>query len=96
MIFKKSSLKQKNETSTPNYRINCFCCYELDTCSQDLSSNFTLEDSLFGGIKLAKNADSDKYINSGYGIEFNLRSEFLLSDCSMSKMVKCHYFLELI
>ena len=33
-----------------------------------------------GGIKLAKNADPDKYVYSGYGIGFDLRSEFSLLD----------------
>ena len=34
--------------------------YELGTWSQDSNSYFTLKDYLCGGVKLAKNADSDK------------------------------------
>ena len=34
---------------------------------------------------MPKNADPDKYVYSGYGIE--LRSEFLLPDCSLGKNV---------
>ena len=36
--------------------------YKLDTRSRDLNSDFTLKDYLFGGVKLAKNSDPDKYI----------------------------------
>ena len=42
---------------------------------------------MFGAVKLTKNADPDKHKYSGYGIGFDLRSEFLLSDGSMGKNV---------
>ena len=61
--------------------------YELDTWSQDLNSDFTLKDRLFGGVKLSKNADPDKYVYTGYGIGFNSLSEFSLHDGSMDKNV---------
>ena len=38
--------------------------------------DFTLKDCLFGGVKLAKNAEWDKYVYSGYGIGFDSGSEF--------------------
>ena len=56
-------------------------------------SDFTLKYCLFGGVKLAKNADPDKYIYSGYGIGFDFRSEFSLPDGGLVKML---LFLELI
>ena len=56
--------------------MNFFIAYELNTWSRDLNPDFTLKDCLFGGVKLAKNVDLDKYVYSGYGIGFNLRSEF--------------------
>ena len=55
--------------------------------SWDLNSDFTLKDCLFGGVKLAKNTDLDKYIHSGYGIGFTSCSEFSLPDGSMGKNV---------
>ena len=36
-------------------------------------------------VKLAKNADSYKYIYTGYSIGFDLRSEFSLHDSSVGK-----------
>ena len=46
-----------------------------------------LKDCLFGGVKLAKNADMDKYVYSGYGMEFDSRSEFSLLDGTIGKNV---------
>ena len=46
-----------------------------------------MKDCLFGSVKLTKNADPDKYKYSGYGIGFDSRSEFSLSDGSIGKNV---------
>ena len=48
---------------------------------------FTLNDCLFEGVKLGKNAGPDKYVNSGDGIGFDSRSKFSLSDGSVGKNV---------
>ena len=42
---------------------------------------------LFEGVKLAKNADSEKYVYSSYDIEFDSRSEFSLPHFSVGKNV---------
>ena len=36
----------------------------------------TLENCLFGAVKLTKNTDIDKYKYSGYGIRFDRRGTF--------------------
>ena len=41
-----------------------FFFYELDTWSQDLDSDFTLKNCIFGGVKLGENADPEKYVYS--------------------------------
>ena len=58
-------------------------------------ANCTLTPSncLSGGVKVTKNADADKYEYSGYGLECNARSHFLLPDGSSGRMT---LFLELI
>ena len=86
LSFKGSCLKQKNATFTPPNRINFFV-YKWNTCSQDLNSDFSLKDHLFGGVKLGKNVDPDKYIYSGYDIGSNLCSEFSLPDGSVGKNI---------
>ena len=42
---------------------------------------------LFGGVKLAKNADPDKYVYSGYSIGFDSCSKFSLLDDVVGKNV---------
>ena len=55
------------------------------------------KDCLFGGVKLARNSDPDKYVYTTYGIGFDSRSEFLLSDGNVGNFF-CLFvcFLELI
>ena len=47
---------------------------------RDLNSDVTLKDCLFGGVKLDRNTDPDKCVYIGYGIGFELHSEFSLPD----------------
>ena len=77
LIFKGSCLKQKIPTFTSLNIIASFIVHELDTWPRGLNSDFTLKDWLFESVKLAKNADPDKYEYTGYGIGFDSRSEFI-------------------
>ena len=52
-----------------------------------MNSDFPLKDCLFGGVKLAKNADPDKYVYSGYGIGFDSCSFFLIPNFDWGKNV---------
>ena len=65
--------------------VNYFIVYELDSWLQDLCTDFTLGVCLFGGVKLARNTDPDKYVYSGYGIGFDTRIEHSLPDGSIGK-----------
>ena len=56
---------------------------------QELNSNFTLEDCLFGSVESATNADLDKYLYSDYGNGFDLHSEFSLLDGIVGKNIFC-------
>ena len=87
LIFKGKVLKQKNATFTPPNIEIFLIAYELDTWPRGLNSDFTLKDALFGGVKLAKNVDPDKYVYTGYGIGFNSRSRSLLPHGSIGKNV---------
>ena len=87
LVFKGSCLKQKHATYTSPNRINIFIAYELDTCSQDFNSDFILKDCLFGGVKLSKNVDPDKYVYNDYGIGLNSLPQFSLPDGSVGKNV---------
>ena len=51
----------------------------MNTWSRGLNADFTLDDYLFGLVKFTKNVDPDKYGYSGYGIRFDVRSQFSLA-----------------
>ena len=55
--------------------VNIYIVYE--TTPDTKTSNITLENCLFGAIKITKNSDVDKYKDSGYGIGFDSRGSFL-------------------
>ena len=68
--------------------VNLFIVYELHTWSQDLDSDFTLANCLFGEVNITKNADPGKYKYSGYGIGFDSCSLFSCkSDCGKNVII---------
>ena len=77
--IKKSYLKQDKLTFITRNSVNLFIIYELDIWSGDL------KDSLFGAVKVTKNAVLDKFSCPGYGIGFGSRSLFSLSNFDRSK-----------
>ena len=52
------------------------------------NTDFTLENWLFGSVKLTKNANLYKYKYSGFGIWFDARSEFSFTDGRVGKNIK--------
>ena len=80
-------LKSSKATFTPNNAVNLFIVYELDRWSQDLNAKFTVKDCLFGNVKIAKNADPNKYSYSQYVIRFDSRSHFSILNFDWGKNV---------
>ena len=74
--------------------MNIYTVYEVNLQPYKYDDDPTLENSLFGALKLVKNADIDKYKYSGYGIGFDARGSFSLSDGSI--FVKDLIYLVLI
>ena len=72
-----------NNISIPKKVINLYISYTLTPQLRNLNTDFKLNNCLFGSVKLTKNTDPDKYKQSGYGIGFDSRSEFLYTDGSM-------------
>ena len=66
--------------------VNIYAVYEIikvtNISKHNSNDNYpTLENALFRGVNLTKNADIDKYKYSGYGIRFDIRSSLsYLSD----------------
>ena len=70
--FSNSVLVQKNFSSFyNNFILNLYIVYELNTWSRNPTNNFTLKSSLFGTIKLTRNADKSKFTYNGRGIAFD-------------------------
>ena len=70
---------QQNKVIIPNNNnaINIYCVYELASIASSRDTSFTIQNALFGAMKITKNAtDSDKNIYKGYGICFDERSQF--------------------
>ena len=80
-------MKQENVIFTPNNVGNLFIVYKLDKWLQDLNTDFTVKDCLFGNVKITKNSNPDKYCYSGYEIEFDSCSLFSIPNFDWSKKV---------
>ena len=76
-----------NNIYIPKKVTNIYISYTLNPQLRNLNTDLTLGNCLFGSVKLTINADVDKYKYSGYGIGFDSRSEFLLTDGSMRNNV---------
>ena len=62
-----------------------FISYKLHPKLRDLNIDFTLNNCLFGFVKLTKNANLNKCKYSGYSIGFDSRSKFAFTDGSFEK-----------
>ena len=85
--FEGSYLKQEDKAAFTPKNVIFFIVYELDSWPRDLNTDFTLGGCFFGGVKLIKNADPDKYVYSGYGIGLDTRIEYSLLGGSIGKSV---------
>ena len=74
--FSRSCLKQANTlTHAHKTTANIYIVYELGaSCSS--GDDPTLKNSLFGAVRLTKNAHINKYHYSGYGIGFDRKGSF--------------------
>ena len=59
--------------------VNIYIVYEITSNYSDINYP-TLENCLFGSVKLTKNADIDKYGYSGYGIGFDRETSFSIGN----------------
>ena len=73
--FKGGCLKEDKAKSKFQKIINIYIVYDLES-NLNYNPDFTLENCLFGGVKITKNTDVDKYKYSGYGIGFDGKGVF--------------------
>ena len=76
--FDGSCLKQEKVTFTQKQGVNIYIFYETNLWQFNVGKNFALRSSLFGAVKLNIN----KYKYSSYGIGFDARGCYSLSDGS--------------
>ena len=84
--FNGSSLKQDKVTSNHGKVVNIYIVYEI-TKNNNISDYVTLENYLFGGVSLTKNADIDRYGYSGYGIGFDKHGSFSFPSIGLGRNV---------
>ena len=73
--FRGGCLKEDKTKSEFDKIINIYIVYDLES-NLNYNPDFTVENCLFGGVKITKNTDVDKYKYSGYGIGFDGRGVF--------------------
>ena len=73
--FEGSCLRQDKITFNHEKIVNIYIVYELSSNINNFE--FTLENCLFGAVKITKNADIDQYKYSGYGIGLDSPGTFL-------------------
>ena len=73
--FNGSCLVQDQIRYTLQTIVTIYIVYEI-TKKNNISDYPTLENCLFGSVKLTKNPDINKYKYSGYGIGFDRKGEF--------------------
>ena len=76
--FNGSCLKQHKLTYTHQKLVNIYIFYEIIVSSSN-NNGPTLRNSLFGAVRLTKDADIDRYRYSGYGIGFDRTGTFSFS-----------------
>ena len=73
--FNGSCLKQDKITFNHGKIVNIYIVYDLNS-TVNYNEDITLEDCLFGVVKIIKNAAVSKYKYSGYDIELDGKGAF--------------------
>ena len=68
--------QQNKKDLLNNFGVNIYCVYKLDPISSSRDDTFTVQNALFGSMKITKNADTSKYKYKGYGIYFDEGGSF--------------------
>ena len=77
--FNGDYLKQEKIIFSYQKMVNIYIVYEIEK-SVNISTYPTLENCLFGAVKLRKHVDVDQYKYSGYGIRFDRKGFYLIGD----------------
>ena len=78
---------KNNNIFIPKKVMNLYISHILNPWLRNLTTNFTLNNCLFGYVKLIKNADLYKYKYSGYDIGFDSRSELSSTNGGLGEII---------
>ena len=82
--FKQTILVKTNNNSV----INVYIVYKLDSISRFRSDAYTVQNALFGGVKITKNVtDKSKHKYGGYGICFDEGGRFSMGNINNGRNV---------
>ena len=70
--FQQNGVIVKNKSDV----INIYVVYKLDPISSTRNTDYTIQNALFGAMKITKNTDSSKNNYTGYGLCFDEGGEF--------------------
>ena len=56
--------------------VNAYIVFDLDNCPKTSLRSFKLTRFLLGAINIVKKSDKEKYVHIGYGIAFDVKSEW--------------------
>ena len=79
----------QNKVLHPNKNnvVNIYVVYKLDTISNTRNTDYTIQNALFGAIKITKNTDISKNKYEGYGICFDEGGTFTKGNITNGKNV---------
>ena len=67
---------EQDPITISNNVINIYVVYKLDPISSTRNTDYTIQNALFGAMKITKNTDSSKNNYPGYGLCFDEGGEF--------------------
>ena len=77
-VYLSGNYFKQDKTHIPNNNnaINIYCVYKLDPIASSRDTTFTIQNALFGAMKITKNADTSKDNYKEYGICFDEGGDF--------------------
>ena len=75
-VFFNCNYFEQDPITIPNNVINIYVVYKLDPIKSTRNTDYTIQNALFGDIKITKNTDSSKNNDKGYGLCFDEGGEF--------------------
>ena len=78
-VYLQGSHFQQNDAIVTNNNnvINIYVVYKLDPISSTRNTDYTIQNALFGAVKITKNTDSSKNNYTGYGLCFDEGGPFV-------------------